>query len=62
MYFVVALRGELKNMSSHNYKEIRMRKREILILSAITFSIGIVLGFLISPNEKWNGPVMVFQS
>lgn len=49
-------------MSSHNYKEIRMRKREILILSALTFSIGIVLGFLISPNEKWNGPVMVFQS
>ena len=29
-----------------------MKKREILMLSSITFSLGIVLGFLLSPVKE----------
>lgn len=42
-------------MSKYNYKEIRMRKREFFTLSALAFSMGIVLGFLISPAKNGFG-------
>ncbi|GGM38473.1 hypothetical protein GCM10011351_25720 [Paraliobacillus quinghaiensis] len=32
-----------------------MRKREILALSALTFSMGVILGFLISPAKNGFG-------
>jgi hypothetical protein len=31
---------------------LRMRKREIFMLSSTVFSLGIVLGFLLSPVKK----------
>ncbi len=33
----------------------RMRKREVFMLSALTFSMGIVFGFLISPAKNGFG-------
>lgn len=32
-----------------------MKKREILLLSALTFSVGTIFGFLISPVKKGLG-------
>lgn len=32
-----------------------MRKREIIMLSALSFSMGVVFGFLISPVKKGLG-------
>jgi hypothetical protein len=36
-------------------KEFGMRNREIFMLSALTFSMGIVMGFLISPAKNGFG-------
>jgi len=38
-----------------NLKEDKMKKREIFMLSALSFSVGIVFGFLISPAKNGFG-------
>lgn len=42
-------------MRKYNNKMIRMRKREVFMLSSLAFSMGIVLGFLISPVKNGIG-------